>query len=175
MLIPNKFALSAAVALALGACTTKPAPSVDESEAAPSASVSLEPTATPSATPSVAELDWPALRQTENPGRVLRFYASAIAAGDWTAAYRVWGENADMSVDQIRNQFRQFGNPVLTFGEGEAEGAAGSSYYEVSVSLSANDGAEKQQGTVRMRRVNDVDGSSAEQRRWHIESMTLDR
>lgn len=163
------------IALVLTACTSKPAPSVDESEAASSTSAPPEPTATPSATSSVAELDWPALRQTEDPGRVLRFYASAIAVGDWTAAYRVWGENTDMSVDQIRNQFRQFGNPSLTFGEAEAEGAAGSSYYEVSVKLSANDGAEKQQGTVRMRRINDVDGSSASDRRWHIVSMTLDR
>ena len=169
--------LAAVLALALTGCKAAQPDDSAEATTAPDAgaSASLEPTATPSATPSVAELDWPALRQTENPGRVLRFYASAIAAGDWTAAYRVWGENADMSVDQIRNQFRQFGNPELTFGEGEAEGAAGSLYYEVSVSLSANDGAEKQQGTVRMRRVNDVDGSSAEQRRWHIESMTLDR
>jgi hypothetical protein len=56
------------------------------------------------------------------------------------------------------------------------EGAAGSSY--VTIPLKVTGGLTKGggfvlEGPVTMRRVNDVDGSTAEQRRWHIESSGL--
>jgi hypothetical protein len=55
---------------------------------------------------------------------------------------------------------------------GEVEGAAGSSYVEVPVTIYGRrrDGeAFRERGTMVLRRVNDVDGATAEQRRWHIE------
>jgi hypothetical protein len=55
---------------------------------------------------------------------------------------------------------------------GEIEGAAGSSYVEVPVAVYGrrrNGAPFRERGTMILRRVNDVDGSTAEQRRWHIE------
>jgi len=62
--------------------------------------------------------------------------------------------------------------PKVTVGKGDAEGAAGSVYYTAPVTIT--DGARTVRGEVVIRRVNDVDGASDEQLRWHIESTTLD-
>jgi len=51
------------------------------------------------------------------------------------------------------------------------EGAAGSSYVDFPVQLygRTNDGKEfNSRGTMTLRRANDVPGSTAEQRKWHI-------
>lgn len=53
---------------------------------------------------------------------------------------------------------------------GPAEGAAGSIYIEVPATVA---GSPLLSGAVTLRRVNDVPGSTAEQRRWHVESDTL--
>jgi hypothetical protein len=56
-------------------------------------------------------------------------------------------------------------------GPGQAEGAAGSVYVDVPVQLYGRlrDGKEfNARGTMTLRRVNDVPGSTAEQRKWHI-------
>jgi hypothetical protein len=55
---------------------------------------------------------------------------------------------------------------------GEPEGAAGSIYVTEPVTFYGrkNGGGDyRRPATVTLRRVNDVPGSSAEQRRWHIE------
>jgi hypothetical protein len=54
---------------------------------------------------------------------------------------------------------------------GAIEGAAGSSYIKVTVAIEGHlKGGSRfeEQATATLRRVNDVPGSSAEQRRWHI-------
>ncbi len=59
---------------------------------------------------------------------------------------------------------------------GDAEGGAGSIYLELPVRVDAilRSGAHQHfVGSYTLRRVNDVDGSTAAQRRWHIESATL--
>lgn len=53
---------------------------------------------------------------------------------------------------------------------GAMEGAAGSIYIEIPATVA---GPPALSGTVVLRRVNDVDGSTAEQRRWHVERDTL--
>lgn len=50
---------------------------------------------------------------------------------------------------------------------GAMEGAAGSIYIEIPATVG------DLSGTVILRRVNDVPGSTAEQRRWHVERDTL--
>ncbi len=62
--------------------------------------------------------------------------------------------------------------PVLTVGKGDQEGAAGSIFYEAPVSLRFGD-APPERGSLVLRRVNDVDGASAAQLRWHIERSTI--
>jgi hypothetical protein len=59
---------------------------------------------------------------------------------------------------------------------GPIEGAAGSLYVEVPVAVQGRlktGGELRQTGKVVMRRVNDVPGSTLEQRRWHIDRIEL--
>jgi hypothetical protein len=61
---------------------------------------------------------------------------------------------------------------ALVGAPGAVEGAAGSSYVEVPVTVYGRRRTGepfRERGILTLRRVNDVDGSTAEQRRWHIE------
>jgi len=60
---------------------------------------------------------------------------------------------------------------------GTMEGAAGSSYYSAPIAItgSAKDGRPVRiEGKAVLRRVNDVEGATPEQLRWHFETLTLD-
>jgi hypothetical protein len=112
--------------------------------------------------------------------QVIRDYYSAINRRDYAAAYSTWEGNGTAS-QQSFEQFRQgFANTASTSVEvgqpGRLEGAAGSTYIEIPVTVRAvtRNGTHQQfQGSYKLRRVNDVPGSTAEQRRWHLQSATL--
>lgn len=60
---------------------------------------------------------------------------------------------------------------------GQVEGAAGSSYVEVPVRVHGrrrNGESFAARGTITLRRVNDVPGSTLAQRRWHIERSSVE-
>lgn len=59
------------------------------------------------------------------------------------------------------------GRHVEVGAAGDMQGAAGSIYIEIPATVG------DLSGTVVVRRVNDVDGSTAEQRRWHVQSDDL--
>lgn len=61
--------------------------------------------------------------------------------------------------------------PKVTIGAGAQEGAAGSLYYTAPITIV--DGDRTLRGEVIIRRVNDVDGATTEQLRWHVESLSL--
>jgi hypothetical protein len=74
------------------------------------------------------------------------------------------------SLGDPREVHAQIGAP------GEIEGAAGSSFVEVPVQVygRARDGAPfSSLGTATLRRVNDVPGSTPDQRSWHIDSIAV--
>lgn len=71
----------------------------------------------------------------------------------------------------VQGDLGKLAQPDLEIGKGQQEGAVGSSFYSVPVTIV--DGARRIPGEVVFRRVNDVDGATAEQLRWHIESTTL--
>ena len=74
------------------------------------------------------------------------------------------------SLGEPREVHAQIGSP------GAIEGAAGSSFVEVPVQIygRARDGAPfSRLGTATLRRVNDVPGSTPDQRSWHIESIAV--
>lgn len=93
-------------------------------------------------------------------------------AGEGKEAWRD-GAAADAFVKSLgdpREVHVQIGAP------GEIEGAAGSLFVEVPVQVygRARDGAPFSRiGTATLRRVNDVPGSTPDQRSWHIESIPL--
>jgi len=106
---------------------------------------------------------------------IVRVYFALAGAGRIDEARRLWwdGESADAFV-------RSFGGPAGIRGQagapGAIEGAAGSLYVEVAVKVYTRPnggGPYARAGTATLRRVNDVPGSTAEQRRWRITIIVL--
>lgn len=112
--------------------------------------------------------------------QVVRDYYSAIARHDYEQAYAAWdgaGAASQQSFEQFKQGFANTASVAVEVGEpGQLEGAAGSSYIEIPVAVSARttDGALQQfRGSYVLRRVNDVPGSTPEQRKWHLYSANL--
>jgi len=110
---------------------------------------------------------------------VVRDYYAAIAARDFPRAYGLWsddGRSSGQTPQQFAAGFADTASVEVQPGEpGDVEGAAGSRYVEVPVSVSATrrDGSVRRYiGSYVLRRAV-VDGASAEQRAWRIGSAEL--
>lgn len=115
-------------------------------------------------------------------GDVVRRYYAAIDRGDFRDAYALWGDDgkaSNQSLSGFEKGFAQTASTEVAIGEmGNPEGAAGSIYIAVPVEVDSRlkDGTRQHfTGSYTLRRVNDVPGSTAEQRRWHIASADLKR
>jgi hypothetical protein len=109
-------------------------------------------------------------KSAEGAGQVVQLYAALIEEGKLEAD-KAWrkgieqGPLAPARLADFREVHGEVGKPY------DQEGAAGSSFIMVPLRLYGLDKAGKRFnfiGPLTLRRVNDVDGSSAEQRRWHI-------
>jgi hypothetical protein len=164
-------ALASALVFHLGGCQKGPAspapdPVASETAAAPAATQIVQPPPAPTGPgkPSYAR----------NPADVLDAFAGTIEARDWKALRAFWGdkgERSGMSEDAFAAKWSTLLAPEVSVGTGTQEGAAGSLYYTAPVTIV--DGKRTLRGEVTIRRVNDVDGASTEQLRWHVESTTL--
>ncbi len=108
------------------------------------------------------------------PSEALDGFAAAIEARDWPAVRAYWGDKGERSnIDQaaFSAKWDKLTAPEVTIGAGAQEGAAGSLYYTAPITIV--DGKRTLRGEVTIRRVNDVDGATTEQLRWHVESLTL--
>ena len=108
-------------------------------------------------------------------GNVVQTYYALVEAGKYADAYALWsdsgrasGTDAAAFADRYRS-YREFhaniGRP------GRIEGAAGSLYIEIPVQeygRAASGEPFNRLGQVTLRRVNDVPGSTDEQRQWRI-------
>ena len=157
------FTVLSVAALSLAACGQT---AEQETPAAPSETPSTSSTAVlPRAVPPSTSRD---------PQEVLLSWAKAVSLKDWPTAYGYWGDSgakSGLTLDQFVSAWSKLQAPDLEIGQGKQEGAAGSSYYTVPVTIV--DGGRRIPGEVVLRRVNDVDGATPEQLRWHIESTTL--
>lgn len=109
-----------------------------------------------------------------DPVEALDAFASAIETRDWKGVRAFWGDHgarSGMGEAAFAARWSNLMAPEVTIGPGQQEGAAGSLYYTAPVTII--DGKRTIRGNVVMRRVNDVDGATPEQLRWHIESTTL--
>lgn len=114
------------------------------------------------------------------PGDTVRLYYRDLAQHRYRAAWRLWareGQASGASLVAFRAGFANTrSTAVRVAGPVASEGAAGSIWATVPVEVDATTRAGRRQrfrGTYTLRRVNDVDGSTAQQRRWHIERATL--
>jgi hypothetical protein len=112
---------------------------------------------------------------------VVRRYYSAIDARDYATAWTQWGNDGrpDQTFKAFVNGFAHTRSTQVTIGPLEqGGGGAGSIYQPVPVTVEAtlDDGTRQHfAGTYVVRRVNDVDGASASQLRWHLGSAELRR
>ena len=110
---------------------------------------------------------------------VVRRYYSAINARDYSTAWQAWGDDGrpGQRYADFSKGFAHTRSTRVTIGRlPPSEGAAGSIYQTVPVTVEAllDDGVwQRFAGTYVVRRVNDVDGASASQLRWHLDSATL--
>jgi hypothetical protein len=110
-------------------------------------------------------------RSTDAAGQVVQHYGALIEQKRFAEAEKLW--SSAQSAREFAIQLKRYPEAHLEIGNpGESEGAAGSVYVTVPVIFYGDDvnGAEfRRQADVILRRVNDVPGSTKEQRRWHIE------
>ncbi|MBB6368143.1 hypothetical protein FHR56_003308 [Xanthomonas sacchari] len=110
---------------------------------------------------------------------VVRRYYAAINARDYPVAWQQWGEDGrpGQSYDAFKAGFARTRAVTVTIGAlGASDGAAGSVYQPVPVTVEATlaDGTRQRfRGNYVLRRVNGVDGASAAQLRWRIDSAKL--
>ena len=171
-------------ALVLAGCS-KPAPeqadtqaiasSAAQAAAAASSEVPTEASASASPAPVKTAAPAPEAPSTSrDPGKVVLAWAKAMTLKQWGSAYRYWGDEgarSGLTLLQFSEKWGKLANPEFELHPGTSEGAAGSLYYTAPIVLI--DGKRHTRGEIVMRRVNDVDGASAEQLRWHIESLTV--
>jgi hypothetical protein len=134
---------------------------------APSAppAVSNKPTPPPAATPTVDP------KSSEAALDLVRGLVDLLNRGKFDEAYMLLGAGAPPRSDFDRH-FAQYSNLKVSIGNaGEQEGAAGSIYLSVPISISGVSSGKHvdRSATVILRRVNDVPGSTEAQRHWHIE------
>jgi hypothetical protein len=177
--------IALAAAAAVAACSAPTAPAGQESSnqaaAAPQAPLpSVEPPAPGTAgglpddrTP-VSEAPF-AATSAQGAANVVQTYYALLEEGRDAEARRWWsggkagGAAPDLDRSAADSEYHaQIGAP------GAVEGAAGSLYVEVPVVIYGRrkDGAAfSRKAVVTLRRVNDVPGSSAEDRKWHIRTI----
>jgi len=105
-------------------------------------------------------------KSAQGAGQVLQHYFALAEQGKFAEADNAWSDGSEkLDLAKYKEVHANIGAP------GGMEGAAGSSYVDIPVQLygRTKDGKEfNARGTMTLRRVNDVPGSTAEQRQWHI-------
>lgn len=173
------------VAIATTACSA--APTAPPLEGSPSAAVSpqqIPSASTPSgpspfSSPSPPQSADSATLQQEAI-ELIHDYYRAIARRDYEHAYADWegnGSASQQSLEQFRQGFANTASVAVEIGApGQVDGAAGSTYIEIPVTITAvttSNVPQRFRGSYVLRRVNDVPGSTLEQRQWHIYSATI--
>ena len=119
-------------------------------------------------------------KSAEAAGQVLQTYGALLEERKFGQAWLMSGGGGNtngMTRDQFAAAYAKYRDIHAKVGKpGDTEGAAGSIYVEVPFRLYGTlkaGGRFNLVGPVTLRRVNDVDGSTAAQRRWHIASIAL--
>ena len=167
------------IALSLSGCS-KQSPRQTSAPPAPPAVAPVAPSAPMAPTGRMVPVAPPpatATRPTIDPKsntaaqELVHSFARLIDAGRFDDAYMLLGPNALPRADFDR-QFAGLSHIRATPGTaGDQEGAAGSIYVSVPLTISGEQGGKhiERSAVAVLRRVNDVPGSTEAQRHWHIE------
>jgi len=161
------------LAIAITACNTSP-PSqslTTKQSQEINHAIAFSPSATLSPTPGRDSLS-----PSQEAIQVIQDYYRAIARRDYEQAYLYWESDSasPQSFEQFKQGFANTASVAVDLGTpGHVEGAAGLSYIEIPVTITAvtmNGIPQRFRGSYVLRRVNNVPGSTAVQRRWHLYS-----
>jgi hypothetical protein len=112
-------------------------------------------------------------KSAEAAGQVVQSYGALIEEERFAQAEKLWGDPDGAA--QFTQQLKHYPEVHIEIGKpGDTEGAAGSIYVAEPVVFygrDANGKSFRRAADVNLRRVNDVPGSTAAQRRWHISSI----
>lgn len=130
------------------------------------------PAATPDPDPTLA-LD-PAVFESRDCRVVVAGYLAALGRGDFAFAARFWND-ASVDAAALVANFAADPHPAISIVGLGQEGAAGSLYCTAQVVIGESGSApgEGRTGDIVLKRVNNVDGASAQQLRWTIRSSSL--
>lgn len=108
----------------------------------------------------------------------LNSFARAIELKQLDKAWAMLGATAKSkwSKAAFDQRFAGLQDVTMVVPEGTIEGAAGSSFYTSQAVITARDSQGRPvrlEGPIVLRRVNDIEGATPEQLRWHIESADL--
>jgi len=119
-------------------------------------------------------------KSAQGAGQVLQSYAALLEQGRFADARHLWfngGEASGLSEKEFAESYAKYAEIHGEVGApGGMEGAAGSSYVIIPFRLYGtlkNGRAYNSIALVTLRRVNDVPGSTEEQRRWRIYRMEM--
>lgn len=118
-------------------------------------------------------------KSNEAAAAVVERYYSALNARDFGTAWQQWGDDGppNQTMDRFAAGFADTRATHVTIGTlAPGDAGAGSIYQPVPVTVDAtlDDGTRQRfRGTYVVRRVNDVDGATPGQLRWHIDSAQL--
>ena len=123
-------------------------------------------------------LSYEAERSSAGPRNVLSSFARALELKEFDQAWamlspndkRIWSKPAFAAL------FAGLEEIAVAIPDGTGDAACGSAYYAAPVTVTAArlDGRSvKMTGEALLRRVNDVDGATPAQLRWHFEKLTL--
>ncbi len=119
----------------------------------------------------------PATRSVQAAVQVVRDLYSALDRRDYRRAFALW--SGGKSFADYRGGYRHtVRTQVIPLPPFDTEGSTGHAWADIRVRVEAvlNDGRHQRfTGTYTLSRVNDVDGSTTAQRRWHIVSARLKR
>lgn len=114
-------------------------------------------------------------QSAQGAAQILQSYAALLEQRRFAEARKLWsdgGAASGTSDRQFAASFDKYSEVHAEIGRpGSMEGAAGSTYVEIPVRFYGkrkSGGDFSSSGVVTLRRVNDVPGSTAEQRNWHI-------
>jgi len=128
--------------------------------------------AAPLPSPSAADL---ADKGEKGARAVLLNWARALERRDFALAWDQFG-NPPSTRQDYEEWWSRYRTITVAVPEGTMDAAMGSLYYAVHATLTGTTDAGKPfrlEGDVILRRVNDVDGATPAQLRWHIESADL--
>jgi hypothetical protein len=178
-------ALLALTLILLASCAREPAQPREAQQAAttPEANAELPPVSPPEpGTPGGLPDDRTPISEApfsptsaQGAANVVQTYYALLAEHHYEDAWHLWtqgGQGSGMSAEAFAASFAQYASYNANIGKpGAIEGAAGSLYVSVPVVIYGRrkSGEEVHElGEATLRRVNDVPGSTAEQRAWHL-------